>query len=186
LEDDKIIQLYWNRDERAVALTAEHYGNYCRTVVNTILPDAGDVEEAVADTWLHVWNAIPPKRPQNFRLFLARIARNAAITIWRRSHAQFRGVGEVATALEELNECVSGTDSPESMLLIKELEAAISSFLMKEPERNRCVFLRRYFFLEDSRSIGKRYGIKDTTVRMILARTRQRLRKYLIQEGYLL
>ena len=185
MEDEKIIDLYWNRDEQAVSLSMARYGNYCRAVANSILRDPSDAEEAVADTWIGAWNGIPPQRPRSLRLFLARITRNAALSIWRRNHAQHRGSGEVDAALEELEMCVSGTDSPEDALLSKELEAAISSFLWKEPERNRNVFLRRYFFLEDSRSIGKRYGMKDTAVRMMLARTRQRLREYLIQEGYL-
>ena len=178
MTDNQIIELFQKRDEQAVGACILAYGSYCRTVAAGILRDAGDVEEALQDTWLAVWDAIPPQRPQSLRLFLGRIARNAAISIWRRNNASCRGGGMVCVALEELADCVPGGDLPDKTVDSRELSRMISAFLKTEPVLRRKVFVRRYFYLEDSSAIADRYGKKESNVRMMLSRTRQRLRKY--------
>lgn len=183
MTDEKIIELFNKRDEQAVRECMALYGSYCRTVASGILPDAADAEEAVADTWLAAWDAIPPQRPKYLRLFLGRITRNLAIGIWRKNNARCRGGGETALALEELGE-IAGKDSAQEALQTKELSRAISAFLKTQPEQRRKVFVRRYFYLEDMDTIAHRYGLRPTNVRMMLSRTRQKLRQYLIKEGY--
>lgn len=185
MTDEKIIELFKSRDEQALRECMTRYGSYCRTVAAGILPDPADAEEAVADTWLAAWDAIPPQHPQYLRLFLGSITRNRAISIWRRDHARRRGGGETALALEELREVIGG-DSPEEEVNTRELSRVISAFLKGEPETRRKVFLRRYFYMEDIPAIADRYGLKMSNVRMMLSRTRQKLKKYLIQEGYIL
>lgn len=186
MTDEKIIGLFQKRDEQAIRECIGSYGSYCRTVVSGILRDPADVDEALQDTWLAVWDAIPPQNPQCLRLFLGRIARNAAISIWRRDNARRRGGGEVPLALEELSDCVSGGSSPDAVTDCRELSRTLSTFLKTEPALRRSVFVRRYFYLEELSSIACRYGKKEANVRMMLSRTRQRLRKYLEQEGYIL
>lgn len=186
VEDEKIIELYWNRDEQAIRASMDAYGGYCHVVAGGILSDASDVEEAVADTWLRAWNAIPPQRPKYLRLFLGKITRNISLSIWRKHHADSRGGGQVALALEELAECVSTGEDPEAIVTTRELEKAITAFLRTEPEKNRAIFLRRYFYLEDSKIIAERYGMQAATVRMLLMRMRRRLKDYLTKEGYIL
>ena len=183
MNDERIIELYWQRDERAVRETMDRYGTYCRTVAGRILDVPEDAEEAVSDTWLKVWDAIPPNRPACLRLFLAVITRNAALSIYRRNNAYFRGGGNTAVALEELGQILSD-DTPEHSVDAKELGRAITAFLQKEPPVRRGVFLRRYFYMEDIPEIAESYGLRETNVRMMLSRTRQKLKKYLIQEGY--
>lgn len=186
MEDEKIIELYWNRDEQAIRATMETYGIYCHTVATAILGDNGDAEEAVADTWLRAWNAIPPLRPNCLRLYLGKITRNISLSIWRKNHADSRGGGQVLLALEELAECVSTGETPETVVSTGELEQAITDFLLNEPVKSRAIFLRRYFYLEDSKAIAKSYAMTDVAVRMHLSRTRRKLKEYLIKEGHIL
>lgn len=183
MTDEKIIALFYRRDEQAIEACMTHYGSYCRAVASGILADSADVEEAVADTWLTAWNTIPPKNPTHLRLFLGRITRNISIDFFRRNHAAFRGGSVKTVALSELGE-ITGADSPEETLNMQALSEKISAFLQTEPRQRRIVFVRRYFYLEDIPEIANRFDLKETNVRMMLSRTRKRLRKYLIQEGY--
>ena len=184
MNDEKIVELFWHRDEQAIRESIAAFGDYCRKIAVGILSDPADVEEALADTWLAAWDSIPPQRPEHLRLFLGRITRNSAIGIWRKMNAQCRGGGQVALALEELGECVSSWDSPEAVFNARELERKITAFLKDQPAVRRQVFVRRYFYLEDTAAIANRYGLRENNVRMMLSRTRQKLRKYLEQEGY--
>lgn len=185
MNDERIIALFQNRDEQAIKESMALYGSYCRTVAAGILSDPADVEEAVADTWLAAWDSIPPHVPKYLRLFLGRITRNRAISVWRRNSAQSRGSGQAVLALEELGECISSDGSPETTVSVKELERTITAFLKNEPVVRRKVFLRRYFYMEEIPAIAHRYDLTENNVRMMLSRTRQKLKKYLTQEGYL-
>ena len=185
MDDKEIIELYFCRDEQAIRESIDAYDTYCRTIAAGILNNPEDVEEAVADTYLAAWDAIPPHKPKYLRLFLGRIARNQAISIWRKRNAQSRGGGQVALALEELGECVASSGSPEQTVDTAELRCAINAFLKSQPIQQRQVFLQRYFYMEDIPAIAHRYGLRETNVRMMLSRTRQKLRKFLIQEGYI-
>lgn len=185
MTDEKIIDLFFKRDEQAIQVSMDTYDRYCRTVAGGILSNPADIEEAVADTWLAAWDTIPPQRPQHLRLFLGRITRNRAIDLWRKNNAECRGGNQVAVALEELSQCTSSSGSPELEVDAKQLADAINFFLKNEHTQQRQVFLRRYFYLEDIPTIAHRYGLRETNVRMMLSRTRQKLRKHLIQEGYL-
>lgn len=184
MEDAKIIDLYFARDERAVAETAEKYGGYCFALANSILPNRQDAEEAVSDTYWKTWNVIPPQRPAILKLFLAKITRNLAFSRWRTLTAEKRGGGELELVLEELSECLAAPGRVEDSLNGKELAKAIRSFLDTIPAREQDIFLRRYFFLEESEAIAKRYSMKPATVLRTLSRTRAKLRQYLAKEGY--
>ncbi|MBQ2855398.1 MAG: sigma-70 family RNA polymerase sigma factor [Oscillospiraceae bacterium] len=184
MEDTKILDLYFARDEQAIAETAQKYGGYCFTLANSILPNKQDAEEAVSDTYWKTWNAIPPCRPAVLKLFLAKITRNLSFSRWRQQTAEKRGGGEMALVLDELSECVATPGSVEDRLNGKELAIAIRSFLDTLPKREQDVFLRRYFFVEESETIAKRYGMKQATVLRTLSRTRCKLKQYLSKEGY--
>ena len=184
MEDAKIIDLYFARDERAVAETADKYGAYCFSLANSILPNRQDAEEAVSDTYWKTWNAIPPNRPAILKLFLAKITRNISFTRWRNLTAEKRGGGETALVLEELSECIAAPDGVEDTLNGRELAKTIRSFLDTIPPREQDIFLRRYFFVEKSEIIAMRYGMKQATVLRTLSRTRMKLKQYLAKEGY--
>lgn len=184
MEDTKIIDLYFARDERAVAETAEKYSAYCFSLANSILPNRQDAEEAVSDTYWKTWNAIPPQRPAVLKLFLARITRNLAFSRWRKLSAEKRGRGELELVLEELSECIAAPGCVEDSMNGKELARAIRLFLDTIPSREQDIFLRRYFFVEESEVIAGRYGMKPATVLRTLSRTRAKLKQYLAKEGY--
>jgi len=186
MEDTKIIDLYFARDEQAIAETDKKYGAYCFTLARAILPGRQDAEETVSDTYWKTWNAIPPHRPAVLKLFLAKITRNLAFTRWRKMTADKRGGGEMELVLEELAGCVAAPGSVEDSINGKELAKTIRSFLDTLPVREQDIFLRRYFFVEESEAIARRYGMKPATVLRTLSRTREKLKKYLTQEGYAL
>jgi len=184
MEDEQIIALYLKRDEQAVSETERAYGGYCFSVANNILCCDADAEEVVADTWMKAWNSIPPQHPKSLKLYLARITRNLALSTWRSRSAGKRGGGQVLVALEELGDCVSGDGDVSHALDKKELGKAISDFLRSQNARDRAVFLRRYFYMEDTEEISRRFGLRESNVLQILSRIRRRLKHYLIQEGY--
>ena len=182
MEDLSIIELYNQRDERAIEETSLKYGAYCYSIANNILADAEDSEECVNDTWMKTWNTIPPSRPNSLKLFLGRITRNLSIDRYRRSNRQKRG-GEVASALEEISAFVPSRNLDEEIER-KELVRAINAFLEGLPMRDCNVFIRRYFFVEDVSLIAKRYGLSEGNVFKILSRIRVKLKEYLEKEGY--
>lgn len=184
MNDQRILELYFARDEQAVTETDRKYGPYCYEIANAILENAQDSEETVSDTYLQAWNTIPPKHPGVLKMYLAKITRNLSFSRWRKDHAQKRGGGTMELVLEELEGCIPSPNRVEDTLEGKELAQTIRSFLDGLPRREQDIFLRRYFFLEESRTIAGRYGMKPATVLRTLSRTREKLRTYLTKEGY--
>ena len=184
MEDEEILDLYFARNEQAVVETDRKYGPYCFCLANSILNNEQDAEETVSDTYLKAWHAIPPKRPNVLKMFLAKITRNLAFSRWRGYAAHKRGGGEMELVWEELSGCIAAPGSVEDGLRGRELARAIRSFLNTLPAREQDIFLRRYFFVEESGAIAERYGMKPATVLRTLSRTREKLKKYLRQEGY--
>ena len=183
LEDSKIIDLYWARKEQALAETDAKYGNYCRTIARNILRNFEDTEECVSDTWLHAWNSMPPQRPGILSAFLGRITRNLSFDRCKYRQADKRGGGALPLALDELGECIPASGRVEHELEQKELAAAIDRFLRTLPEKDCNLFLRRYWYVDSISVIADRYGMKENTVKSILFRTREKLRKFLGEEG---
>lgn len=184
MEDSAILDLYFARNEVAIVETDRKYGGYCYRIANAILQSNEDAEETLSDTLLHAWNAIPPRRPSILKLFLAKITRNLAFTRWRAMSAAKRGGGETELVLEELAGCIPGGERVDDHLNGQELARTIRSFLDTLPPREQDIFLRRYFFVEESGEIAARYKMKPANVLRILSRTRAKLKNYLTQEGY--
>ena len=184
MEDSQIIALYNQRDERAIQETADKYGNYCLIIAHNILSDREDSEECVNDTWWKTWNTIPPKQPTRFRAFLASITRSLAIDRYRTKHRAKRGRDNVAIALDDLGETVSSGESADESLLAKELSGIINRFLQELSQRDREIFLARYYFVYPEKTIARRFGMRENYVSNLLSRTRRKLKKYLEKEGY--
>ncbi|MBP5249296.1 MAG: sigma-70 family RNA polymerase sigma factor, partial [Lachnospiraceae bacterium] len=178
------IELYWERDEQAIAESEKKYGAYCRAVAHNILSDAEDEEECVNDTWLRAWNVIPPERPRMFSVFLGKITRNLAIDLYRRKTREKRGGGETALVLDELSECVSGNDDPVDKVMEHDLREQISNFLRSLPPEKRSVFVLRYWYAESVSNIAKRFGMTTTNVSVTLSRLRAGLKKHLTERGW--
>ena len=187
LNDVDILNLYWSRNEQAIAETEKSYGKYCFSIAFRILRDREDSDECVNDTWLRAWNAIPPGRPARLSLFLGTITRNLSFDKWKRKKAMKRGSGEMEVALEELMECVPvgglAVNSVEDAVEAAELQRLLNAFLHTLPEKECNVFLRRYWYVEEYQEIAKRFGMNLNTVKTSLFRTRKKLREYLEQEG---
>ena len=183
MDDRKIIEFYFARDEAAILHTAGKYGAYCFTIAYNILYNNEDSEECVNDTYLRAWNAIPPERPNVLKLFLAKITRNLAINKYNAAKS-IKRAGEVAACMEELDECAS-SESAEEACMLGELSKSINRFLATLTKRERCVFLRRYFYSESNAQIGARYGMKESNVRLVLFRVRGKLKEFLAKEGFL-
>ena len=184
MDDNRIIELYWDRDQRAIEETSAKYGGYCFALAQNILQDHLDSEECVNDTWVRTWNSIPPKRPDRLKLFLAKITRRLSFDRYKSRTAEKRGGGEIALALEELGDCLSDPCGVEDRIIAGQLADSMNSFLRGLSSRDCDIFLRRYFFVESTAQIAKRYSIRESNVLLILSRTRKKLKEYLIQEGY--
>ena len=186
MDDARIISLYEKRDEEAVRQTDLKYGRLLHSQATNILPDLRDREEAVSDTYVRAWNSIPPAKPLCFRAWLMKLSRHLCIDRFRTLRSEKRRGSEYALSLEELGDCVSGTEDPSDILQQQELQEAIHAFLRCLPERERTVFLCRYFFADSLRHIASQHKLKEAHVKTLLYRTRQRLKNYLQQEGFIL
>lgn len=183
MEDSAIIELYWNKNADAISETANKYGAYCFTIADNILHSVEDSEECVNDTWLHAWNAIPPQKPSMLRMFLAKVTRNLSFNRFNAKCVEKRGGGEIILVLDELGECVAGGSDVEAAYEAMELEQFICRFVRTLPERDRNVFVRRYFFTEPMPVIAERYSLTVNNVAVILSRTRKKLKLNLMKEG---
>lgn len=184
MDDQKIVQLYYERNEQAIQETANKYGNYCKSIAKNILDNNEDAEECVNDTYLNTWNSIPPHKPKMLSTFLGKIVRNLAFNRYKHTHADKRGGGELPLVLDELAECVSGNDTIAQAFVMKELVSAINEFLTTLPEIKRNIFIRRYWYTQSIADIAKNYDMESTAVSMMLSRIRSKLHNHLVERGY--
>ena len=180
MEDERIVMLYWERNEAAIRESATKYGGYCYTVAYHVLHSHEDADECVNDTWNSAWRAIPPEKPTRLRAFLARITRNIAIDRYRRDSAQKRSA-EVESAIDEYWECVPNGDAPIGDEVA--LREAINSFLASLDARTRVIFMRRYWYSMSVKDIAQGMRLSQDHVSVILHRTRSKFRDYLTKEG---
>ena len=183
MEDSRIVELYWDRDETAISESSAKYGGYCYQIAFRILALREDAEECVGDTWLRAWEAMPPSRPGRLDTFLGKITRNLSLDRWRYNRAAKRGGPQVETALEELGECLPAPGRPEDRLEERETAALISRFLREQPQLDRVLFLRRYWYLDSVAALAERFSMNENTVKSRLHRTRLRLKEVLLREG---
>lgn len=184
MEDNVIIDLFFQRSEQAIAETDAKYGGYCYCIAYNILANREDSEESVSDTYMAAWNTIPPRRPSFYSAFLGKLTRHISIDRWRKYSAQKRGGGAVILALEELENCVD-VHNTERDFERKELTRVLNRFLASLPETERNVFLCRYWYLDSVPAISEYAGFTESKVHSMLHRTRGKLRKLLEAEGYL-
>ena len=184
MDDEKIVRLYWDRDEQAIPATSEKYGKYCTSIAGNILGNKEDAEECVNDTYLHAWNAIPPHRPVLLSTFLGKIVRNLSLNRYKHNTADKRGGGELPAVLDELSELVSGSDDVEQEFHAKELVKTIDAFLDTLSPEKRSIFVCRYWYTESISQIAARYGMSEGAVSMTLNRLRSKLHSCLSERGF--
>lgn len=183
MDDNQIIQLYFDRSEDAISQTAVKYGNYCHTIAYNILHDFEDSEECVNDTYLKAWGIIPPRRPKRLAAFLGKITRNLSLDRYRHNSAQKRSGGEMANALEELGDCVSSLENMDEHLDEMVLVETLNRFLGSLSAEHRKIFMRRYWYVSSVKEISDDYGITESKVKMSLLRSRNQLKAVLEKEG---
>ena len=184
MEDERIVELYLDRDESAVRHTTEKYGRRLRTLAFGVVQDAQTAEECENDTYMEAWRSIPPHEPRGYLYaFLARITRHIALNRCRERDALKRG-GFVSELTAELDQCVPASDALEEHLDAIALGEAVSRFLRSIDRTKRDMFLRRYWYLDSVSAIARRFGCSEGKVKTTLFRVRGKLREYLEQEGY--
>lgn len=186
MDDRKIIELYYARDELGLKKTDEIYGKYCRSIAKNILSSDEDAEEVLNDTLLRAWNSIPPEEPKSLKSYLGTLARNISFDRYRKMKAEKRGGCEVAVCLEEAEEFLADTKGISEEYEKRELTKFLNEFLHSLPERECDIFVRRYYYCDSTADIGKRFALKESNVLVILSRTRKKLKKALEKGGYTL
>lgn len=181
MDDLQIIELYFARDEHAIKETDRKYGKLCFRVAKNLLSNNEDSEECVNDTYLTVWNKIPPTRPSNFTAFICKITRNLSLKKMELSNAMKRSADAVIS-LSEI-EATLPDDSIAPSIEDGEIGKLISKFLWSEKELDRNIFLRKYWFFDSISDIAEQYSMNENTVKSVLFRSRNRLRDYLRKEG---
>lgn len=182
MEDELIIDLYWERSEDAISETAKKYGRYCYTIAFNLLSNHADAQECENDTYVAAWNAIPPTRPNKLLPFLGRLARNIALNRYDYNMAKKRN-DEFNILLSELEECIQAPNTVETEIEAGYVAKLISDFLRTIDTESRCVFLRRYWYSDSIKDISTRYGMSSSKIKSMLFRTRNKLRDYLKKEG---
>ena len=182
MEDAGIIELLFARSEQGIRELDAKYGGTCRRLSYNIVNDWQDAEECVNDAYLGVWNTIPPQHPNPLLTYLCRIVRNRSIKRYHANTAQKRN-SSYDVALDELTQCISTTETVESALSAKELTRLLDAFLAELDQRNRMLFVRRYWYADDIPALAERFHMSRNSVSIRLSRIRKKLRDYLQKEG---
>lgn len=184
MSEKEIVELLYAKDIQALDALKDKYSKLCKSISFNILSNEMDAEECVNDTFLKVWNSIPPQRPQDLTAYIAKLTRNTALDRYRKNTSRKRAQDNATLILDEIGEIVSGKDSVEDELYDKELMKEINIFLYNLSDEKRSVFVMRYFYGESIEKIAKRYGKLSGTVSVILTRTRREMKIYLQKRGY--
>ena len=185
MEDSKIIELFNARSEQAISELSKKYGAICINVANNILNNQSDAEECINDTYLGVWNTIPPQKPNPLLSYVCRIVRNLAIKKYHSNTAKKRN-SFYDVALGEVENCFSSAETTEDEFSAKELTEIINDFLETLDKDNRVMFVRRYWFSDSIGDIAKLFNTSSHNVSVRLSRVREKLKKHLIKEGFYL
>lgn len=182
MDDETIVNLFYARSQDALLATAHKYDRLLHRIARNILCDPRDEEEAVADTYLRLWNSIPPNRPAAFQAYAAKLCRNAALDTLRHSRRAKRD-SRSDILYSELDACLPALGDVGDQLAEKELTALINRYLGTLDSASRQLFVRRYFFQETLETLGKDTGLTEHAVSARLYRIRKGLRKHLKKEG---
>ena len=184
MEDKQIIKLFFARADEAIQALKVRFGNTLYKIAMNILGNPHDAEETTNDTYLAIWNAIPPKEPDPLAPYVYRTGRNMALKRLEYLSAEKRN-SSYDLSLDELGACLpNNDDNPEQAFIIKEIADSINEFLKKETAQNRYIFIRRYWYGDTVENISKAINMKSGAVSVRLNRIRAKLKEHLIKEGY--
>lgn len=184
LDDKKIVELYWQRDERAIEETDAKYRKYLLSVSYNILHDVLDCEECLNDTYIGAWNAMPPSKPEVLRAFLVTIMRRIAVNRYHSNRKKSNIPSEMTVALSEWESVASGMETVEKELDAYFLGKIISDYLRTLTERGRFIFMSRYYVANTVDRIARDLNMSRSAVNKELARIRSGLKEKLESEGF--
>lgn len=182
LNDDEIIGMFWQRNQKAINAVSEKYGKLCGSVAFNILKNKEDAKECVNDTYLRAWNTIPPQKPKALAPFLAKISRNLALDRYRFNHRKKRGA--LTHIEEEAEEIFISEDTAQNEAERKELAEAINGFLGECTAKKRMIFMKRYWLMDSIKDIAAAFDMAENSVSVSLMRTRKELKAYLEKRGF--
>ena len=180
IEDEKIIDLFFNRSEKAIQELDIKYGKVCHKLSYNILNNKQDAEECVNDAYLGAWNAIPPTRPNPLLSYIVKIVRNISLKIYWRKEAAKRS-GHYTIALEEIEGYIADQKTVEDEIEARELARIIEEFLDTLTVENRVIFMRRYWFADSYKDIAEFVGLSEKNISVRLTRIREKMKQYLIE-----
>lgn len=183
LSDEEIVNLYWNRDEKAIKETDKKYGSYLYVIAYNIIHDRLDCEECVNDTYLGTWNRIPPTRPHVFQVFLTKIMRNIAIDRYRQKTATKRIPSEMTVSLEELGDALPAQGSVDEDYLVDQVAAILNAYLRTLSDKVQFAFVCRYYYADRIANIATMLGVSENTVYRYLNEAKEGLKKELEKGG---
>lgn len=178
IEDDKIIEMFFERSEQGIQELNIKYGKICHKLSYNIVNSRQDAEECVNDAYLGAWNAIPPAKPNPFLTYICKIVRNISLKIYYRKEATKRN-SIYTIAMEEIEACIADPNTVEAKIEARELARIIESFLDTLTVENRVIFMRRYWFSDSCKDIAEFVGLTEKNISVRLTRIRQKMKDYL-------
>ena len=185
MQDEQIVELYWQRDESAIPATREKYEPYLMKIPVNILANREDSEESVNDTYLAAWNSMPPQKPSVLSAYLGKLTRRISISLYRKKNSKKRQGSEYTLSLAELEDVMSHGDTPETEMEAALLGEVINRFLRTLTAAERNTFIGRYYYMDPLKEVAAYCGLTEAGAKTMLYRTRQKLKEALAKEGFI-
>lgn len=182
IDDERIIELFFERSEEAIQELGNKYGKACHKLSYNIVNNRQDAEECVNDAYLGAWNAIPPEKPDPLLTYLCKIVRNISLKMYYRKGAAKRS-SAYTIAMEEIEACIASPNTVETEFEARELARIIESFLDTLTVENRVIFMRRYWLSDSCKDIAEFVGLTEKNITVRLTRIRQKMKRYLSEKG---
>lgn len=184
MDDQSIVELYLQRDENAIKESRNKYEAYCYRIAINILSVAEDVEECINDTWISVWNRIPPVIPKSLKAFLGKLVRDISLSRYRAVHAKKRYNG-MELILDELAECIPSGQDIQKSLEQKELSETVNGWLDSLPQEDRVLFVKRYYYGETVKQLSEMQSCTENQMAQKMMKLRNKLKAHLLSGGVL-
>ena len=179
LSDEEIIKLYFKRDGKAVAETERKYGAYLHAIISNFVDNEEDRKECQNDAYMGIWSTVPPERPSSLKSYIGRLARNIAVSVYRKTAAEKRAESNYALSLDELSEAIPDFDSADAFIV----RDVIKKFLNAQSRRDAAIFVRRFYYACDLKDIAKEMNLSVSGVHKALEKLKSQLKEQLEKEG---
>ena len=185
IDDEKIITLFFERDQQGIRELDIKYGKICHNLSYNIVNSRQDAEECVNDAYLGAWNAIPPTRPKPLLSYIVKIVRNISLKSYWKEEAAKRN-SSYTIAMQEIDGCIADKKTVDDEVEARELACIIEEFLDTLTAENRVIFMRRYWFADSYKDIAEFVGLSEKNISVRLTRIREKMKQYLIEREVLI